>query len=200
MSIMKLASASILALSLSVATFAGGPKLVSGDASVLKGEKLFNIEAVWTDSFEFDGDPFSEYYADEIKHYQKKNKVEDQKEFEDDWSTWKKETYPKGFSEGFNSFLEKKMGVKAELNATDAKYTLKIETIEIDPGGSSLAEVELKVIVVETNNPENVIAVIEGVKAGGRLPGPEKVRVQDAYRMAGILFSRSFLYKKVLKD
>lgn len=176
-----------------------GPKLKSGDPSVIKGEKAFNVEMVWDNNFEYDGDPFNEYYEKETAEMKKKNETEDLEKFENEWKEWKAESYPDGFSQGFNSFLEEKMGITASREKTDAKYTFVIETKELNPGGMSTAEVDVTVWILETENRSNVIAVIEGIEAGGRLPGPEKVRVQDAYRMAGTVFARSYLYKKVLK-
>jgi hypothetical protein len=191
-------SAIVFFASISI-VLAGGPKLKSGNPSVVKGEKKFNVQMVWDNNFDYDGDPFNVYYAEEVKDMTKDNETEELKTFENEWKEWKAESYPDGFSQGFNSELEEDMGITASRENTDAKYTLIVKTIELIPGGLRTAVVDVEVTIVETANPSNVIAVIENVEGAGRLPGPEKVRVQDAYRQAGDEFASNFLLKKVLK-
>lgn len=195
----KMRSICTILLFASISLTFAGPKLLSGDASVVKGEKSFNIEFVWED-WEYDGDPFEEYYQEEIEDFEKDGDTEDLENFKKEWEEWKTVTYPEGFASGFNFFLKEKMGIEAKVGNKDAKYTLIVKTIELDPGGMKLPKIEIEVHIVETVKHDNVVAKIGKLVSGGRLPGPEGVRVKDTYRMLGTLFARSFLYKKVLKD
>lgn len=190
------------ALTMTATAFAGGPKITEGSIESLKGEKVFNVQTVWDNDFEYDGDPFSEYYAEEVEDMKEDEETAELAEFEADWIRWKDSTYARAFANGIGNFFEDEddanvKDIVGDINS-DAKYTIIVKTIELESGGMKTAVVEVEATIVETANPEKVVARVEGIEGYGRIPyASEEVRVKDAYLRAGDYLAEELIFEEL---
>ncbi len=144
-------------------------KLISGDVSVLKGQSAISISFVY-DGMDVGG------FTEEIYLKQKKSefkKAADGDKFVTQWKADFKEKDEKKFIEQFNMGM-KKLKLTAEKGG-DSKYSMVVKTIKIEPGfftssGGFSREtyINLTIDIIETANPDNVLATIKTEKVTGK--------------------------------
>lgn len=158
--------------------------LISGDISVLKGQKLINIRFDYSKMRVGDYDPEDEYASafkfadiDEGEFIKKSVEAMNNKkagsgeEWASKWQSNKTERYHPGFEAAFN---EKAVDCSLEVNENEAgaKYTIIVHIDFLEQGIQSrqldetlkLASVNLTIDVVETAAPETILASIESTK------------------------------------
>ncbi len=163
-------------------------KVLSGSADVLNGATQVNIE--------FDYSKMSVgKFADETDYISKKKTEYNEKEsgkgdkWEQDWKNDRTERYEPDFLELFNKNSKTEAG-----HFPDAKYTMIIKTTRTEPGynihiSRKNAEIDGEVLIVETQNRNNVLAKISFEKSKGRSFGgydyDTGYRIQEAYALLG---------------
>ncbi|GAA4165288.1 hypothetical protein GCM10022217_37240 [Chryseobacterium ginsenosidimutans] len=143
--------------------------MISGDYNFLKDQKFIKVV------FKFEGVTFAkkkisedQFIADRIKEIEKKSGKEEAEKWKADWQYSKEKTFQDKFLASWN----KNTDIKAATNFEMTKYTLMVEPIWIFQGffggiGSIPAEMNSKMTFIETDNPDNVLMVVEGIKATG---------------------------------
>ncbi len=175
-------------------------KLKSGNLSVLKGQKVINLQ------FDYSKMKVGKYDSEEEYI---KNATADRNKKKDGagdawavkWRSDQTERYPPAFTESFNNKADA-CNLEVKENATDALYTMIVHTEFLEQGveaivGSKASEVDLRIDIVESKAPEKVIATIENsgkgsttrMSVGGAPVSKETydagLRVSQAYESAG---------------
>jgi len=180
-------------------------KLASGDAHVLKGQSVINLQYDYSNMAVGKFKSADDYVADRVADMNKK-KPGDGDRWAEAWKNDRTSRFQPMFEKNLNARLEK-FGVTGKQNATDAKYTLIVKTIFTEPGyniGISRmnAWIKMEVNLVETANPGSVLAKImmkrEDSKNMMGYDYDTGGRIQSAYDNAGEDLG-SFLVKNALK-
>ncbi len=139
-------------------------KLKSGSLSVLKGQKVVNLQFDYAKMKVGKFDNEEEYITKGIADRNSK------KEGTGDawavkWKSDKTERFPPAFAETFNGKADD-CGLELKENASDATYTMIVHTTFLEQGveayiGTKASEVDLLIDIVETKAPEKVVATIE---------------------------------------
>lgn len=163
-------------------------KVIDGDISVLKREKKLNLQ--------YD---YSEMgvgkFATEAEYIKKKKSDYNEKEagrgdsWEKSWVADRKNRFQPQFEELLNKY-----GPFTAGDIPTAKYTLIFKTKYTEPGFNVYvtrknAEIDGEAILVETANPDNVIARMTVLNCPGRTSGGNDydtgTRIQESYAVAG---------------
>lgn len=158
-----------LLLIFSVALTAQRVKVISGDYNFLKGEKFLKIV------FKFEGVTFERKNFTEEEFIAKRmNEIEDSKgkEEAEKWKTDWELTKTKIFPEKFLTSWNKNTRIEASTHFEKTKYTLIVEPKWIYMGAfmplaSDPSLLNSTMTFVETENPDRVLMVVEGIKATG---------------------------------
>ncbi|CAH0124041.1 hypothetical protein [Chryseobacterium sp. Bi04] len=144
-------------------------KVISGDYNFLKGQKFIKVV------FKFEGVTFNrkkvteeQYVAERMTEIEKRSGKDKAQKWKDDWEFSKAKTFQDKFLASWN----KNTDIKAATNFEMTAYTLIVEPTWISQGvfvgiGNIPAQMNSKITFVETNNPDNVLMVVEGMKATG---------------------------------
>jgi len=134
-------------------------------------------------------------FDDETDYLNKKREAYNKKEegkgdqWVKDWKSDRKERFEPKFEDLFNKHSKYQVG-----NFPNAKYTMILKTTFTEPGYNVYvtrknAMINAEALIVETANPENVVAKITIMKNPGRTFGgydfDTGVRIQEAYAAAG---------------
>ncbi|AZA81053.1 hypothetical protein C1637_00265 [Chryseobacterium lactis] len=144
-------------------------KVISGDYNFLKGQKFIKVV------FKFDGVTFArkkiteeQYIAERMAEIEKRKDKEEAEKWKNDWEYSKTKTFQDKFLASWN----KNTDIEAATHFEKTKYTLIVEPTWISQGifggiGSIHAEMNSRMTFVETDNPNTVLMVVEGLKATG---------------------------------
>lgn len=115
---------------------ANAQKMTEGDKklSFLKGEKKFNIVYVY-DGMMVGKKPEAEYKKEKIDMYNGKQAGKGDK-WAEKWVNTRGAIYEPAFDELVNKGLSA-VGASASTNAKDAKYTIEVKTVMLEPGFNS---------------------------------------------------------------
>ncbi|ROH96308.1 hypothetical protein [Chryseobacterium daecheongense] len=144
-------------------------KVISGDYNFLKGEKFIKVV------FKFEGVTFEkkklseeEFVAKRMMEIEKNKGKEEAEKWKADWEYSKEKTFQDKFLASWNKNTE----IEASTKFEKTRYTLIVEPTWISQGifggiGSIPAEMNSKMTFVETENPSNILMLVEGIKATG---------------------------------
>jgi hypothetical protein len=161
-------------------------KVTSGNPDILKPESTVNIEFVYDNISVGKYKSEKEYIAAKTEEYNKKEAGTGDS-WAKKWETDKANRYEPKFIELFT--LNSGMTVKK-----DAKYTIIIKLLSIEPGynigiSRKNAEIDVEILIVETANRENKACVISVNNIpGGTAFGYDfdtGLRISEAYANAG---------------
>jgi len=180
-------------------------KVTDGDPSVLKGQVSVKVEYTYHDMAVGKYKKEQEYIDRKVKDYN-----DDEPGRGDEWAkAWvndRNARFEPKFEELINDHLDK-TGIIVSENTEESSYTMIVHTVFTEPGYNVVvsrkpAMINLVVSIVETSNPENVLAVIEIEKAPGNSVGGTDYdtgqRISEAYAKAAKELAQ-FLEKKYLK-
>jgi len=177
----------VVVLGLSLTSYGQKIKLLEGDLGVLKGQKGVRAE------FTYDHMAVGKF-ADEAEYIEKKKAEYDKKEpgrgdkFEAAWVADRQDRFEPQFRELFSKY--------SDMTTVDdsSPYTLIFKTVKTEPGwnigiSSSPAYIDAEVWIVDSKNPDKVVAKISVTKSPGRtVMGYDfdtGARLQEAYAKAG---------------
>lgn len=181
-------------------------KVKSGDIKKLKGETSFNIvydySSMSVGKFKNEAD----YVNKKVADYNKKEAGRGDK-WKQEWVNDREEIFQPKFEKLFNKTVAKR-NVSISTDNKSAKYTFVVHTVFTEPGfnvGVVKRPASINVVfkVVETANPNNVVATLTvdkspGVSAFGVADFATGVRISEAYAKCGKALG-GYLYKKVWK-
>jgi hypothetical protein len=177
----------ILLFGISVVAYGQKIKVVEGNLSVLKGQTAIKADFTY-DNMSVGKFPKEEDYVAKKKTEYNEKEAGTGDKWEAAWVADRKERFEPQFRELFS----KHAGISTV--AEDAQYTLIFHTIKTEPGwniGISRAAAYIDAIatVVETKNPEKVLAKVTITKAPGRdvfgYDFDSGTRLQEAYAKSG---------------
>lgn len=191
----KIAAFTVLFALLSFAGFAQRIRVVDGSLDALKGVKKFNVQFDYSKmgvgKFETEQEYIDKKKAD---YNQKEPGKGDQ--WEKSWKADRKNRFEPQFKELFFKYTK--------INLDDypnEKYTFIFKTIYTEPGFNVYvtrknAEIDGEVLIVETANPDKVIAKLSVQNCPGRTFGGNDYdtgeRLEEAYAMAGKALGKYF--------
>lgn len=156
-------------ITLSACLMAQRVKVISGDYNFLKDQKFVKVV------FKFEGVTFGkkkiseqQYIADRMEDIEKASGKEEAEKWKMDWEYSKDKTFQEKFLASWN----KNTKIEASTKFDKTKYTLIVEPIWIYQGwfGAIMndpAQLNTRMTFVETENPSNILMVVEGIKAIG---------------------------------
>lgn len=123
------------------------------------------------------------------------------------WNNDKQDRYPLKFIALFNQYGGDYFGTNVVANATDAKYTMKVNVSWIEPGFNvgvmrKPAGANMEIYIYETATPDKILHELTVLNS----PGADAVgmdfdaayRIQESYAKAGKTYAK-FLQKKYMK-
>ncbi len=194
----------LLTLALAViCSMAFGQKIgvAKGNPGIIKGQKeisiIYKYDPMAVGKFSKEADyvkkKVADYNSSEAGRGDKWGKA---------WVADREARFEPKFEELFNDYA-KDLGIKASRDFKDTKYTLIIHTHFTEPGFNVYVKkkpalINLNISIVETANPDKVLAKITLDKATGKTFGmgdfDTGVRIQESYAKAGKEFAK-FLVK-----
>lgn len=156
-------------IALSSCLMAQRVKVVSGDYNFLKDQKFIKVV------FKFEGVTFAkkkiteeQYIAERMADIEKTGGKEEAEKWKNDWEYSKSKTFQDKFLASWN----KNTKIEASTNFEKTKYTLIVEPTWIYQGWfggimNDPAQLNTRMTFVETDNPNNILMVVEGIKATG---------------------------------
>lgn len=156
-------------ITLSTCLIAQRVKVISGDYNFLKDQKFVKVV------FKFEGVTFAkkkiseqQYIADRMEDIEKAGGKEEAEKWKADWKYSKDKTFQDKFLASWN----KNTKIEASTKFDKTKYTLIVEPTWIYQGWfggimNDPAQLNTRMTFVETENPSNVLMVVEGIKAIG---------------------------------
>lgn len=156
-------------ITLSACLMAQRVKVISGDYNFLKDQKFVKVV------FKFEGVTFGkkkiseqQYIADRMEDIEKASGKEEAEKWKTDWEYSKDKTFQEKFLASWN----KNTKIEASTKFDKTKYTLIVEPTWIYQGwfGAIMndpAQLNTRMTFVETENPSNILMVVEGIKAIG---------------------------------
>ena len=177
----------ILLFGFSVVAYGQKIKVVEGDLSVLKGQTAIKTEFTY-DNMSVGKFPKEEDYVAKKKTEYNEKEAGTGDKWEAAWVSDRQERFEPQFRELFS----KHAGISTV--GDDAQYTLIFHTIKTEPGWNigisrAAAYIDAEATVVESNNPEKVLAKITITKAPGRdvfgYDFDSGTRLQEAYAKSG---------------
>ena len=193
----------VLCITVASTSFAQKVKLEEGDISILKGQTSLNIQ------FTYDDMTVGE--MSEIEYVKKKREEKNKKEngsgdkWVEEWIGNRTKRFQPKFIELFDN---QKTPFKLTENDESVPYTLIFHTVFTEPGFNvgivrSNANINAFIYVVETQNPENKLAVISIKKAPGRdimgFDFDAAYRIAESYATSGKSFGKFLKKHKALK-
>lgn len=156
-------------MALSSCLMAQRVKVISGDYNFLKDQKFIRVVFKY-DHLKFEKKNLSEeeFVANRISEIEKLKGKEEAEKWRLDWEYSKEHTFPDKFMTSWN----KNTVIQASDKFTKTKYTLIVEPNWMHIGlfiplASDKALVSSTMTFIETDNPNNVLMVVEGIKATG---------------------------------
>jgi ABC-type cobalt transport system substrate-binding protein len=189
---------------LSMGSYAQKITTVKGNPSVIKGES--NVALVFTyEDLKVGKLSEADYVTREIMERNDK-KPGTGEEWHNAWKEDRSRRYEPKFEKLFNKAAGELFGTQAKINASNAKYTIKINTTVIEPGFNvgvtrKPAAVSMKITLFETANPSTVIYECILLKSPGTSMGNDYdagERISEAYAKAGKEFAQ-VLFKNFMK-
>lgn len=159
----------LLLIALSTSLMAQRIKVISGDYNFLKDQKFVKVVFKYDNMmFEKNNLTEEEFLAKRMSEIEKSNGKEEAEKWKADWEYSKEKSFPDKFMISWN----KNATIQASNKFTQTKYTLIVEPTWIHVGlffplASDKALVSSKMTFVETDNPGNILMVVEGIKATG---------------------------------
>ncbi|WP_345207393.1 hypothetical protein [Chryseobacterium ginsengisoli] len=156
-------------IALSSCLMAQRVRVVSGDYNFLKDQKFIKVV------FKFEGVTFAkkkiteeQYIAERMADIEKTGGKEEAEKWKNDWEYSKSKTFQDKFLASWN----KNTKIEASINFEKTKYTLIVEPTWIYQGWfggimNDPAQLNTRMTFVETDNPNNILMVVEGIKATG---------------------------------
>jgi len=180
-------------------------KTVSGTPEVIRGDKTIGIVFTY-DNVLVGKMEESVYIEREIKERNDKEPGTGDK-----WAVaWKQDQesrYPPRFIELFNKNAEELFGSAIDENATNPKYTIKVNTSMIEPGFNVAvmrkpALTNHEIVIYETANPSVILHELTILKSPGNAAMgydfDAGLRIQEAFAKAAKEYGQ-FLYKNYFK-
>jgi len=178
-------------------------KLLSGDLDFLEGQTELMVEYVYDGMAVGKFDKEEDYIEKKVADY---NKKEDGKgdEWLENWKADRTERFEPKFEELMNNYLDSK-DVNVGQDNLDAPYTIILKTDFTEPGFNvgvmrKPAMIDVTITFVETQNPENEMAVISMKKVPGQgamgYDFDTGFRLQEAYAKCGKSLAKFLLKKK----
>ncbi len=170
-----------------------GQKITSGDFKVLNGQSVVSLQYDYSKmkigKFDNEAD-----YVKSATAERNKKKAGSGDEWAAKWASDKADRYQPTFQKEFNN-IGGKCGITGKQDFPEAKYTLIIRTLFLEPGvqtgtfGSKPAYLNLTIDLVETANPGTILATIDypkvqSVNMGG-FDYDTGERIRSAYDRAG---------------
>lgn len=159
----------LLLITFSVGLMAQRVKVVSGDYNFLKDQKFIKVVFKY-DQLKFEKNNLTEeeFLAKRMSEIEKSNGKEEAEKWKTDWKHSKENSFPDKFMTSWN----KHATIQASNKFAQTKYTLIVEPTWVHVGfflplASDKALVSSTMTFVETDNPRNVLMVVEGIKATG---------------------------------
>lgn len=186
-------------------TMAQRIKVVSGDASVLKGQEKVNVEFDYSKlTLMKDELPEERYVAERKADLNEKNAGVGDK-WEKEWNGAKKLIWEEKFLALMQKYCTEKKGIDFETGHTGTKYTLVVEVLWIYPGWDVYvqkqpAKMTCNLKIVETDNKGNVVFEMSAKDAPGAQFGSQfnnETRIGESFAKCGKTFA-GYLVKKVL--
>jgi hypothetical protein len=177
----------ILLFGLSVMAYGQKIKLVEGDLSVLKGQSAVKTEFAYDNMSVGKFPKEADYVAQKKKDYNAKEAGTGDK-WEQAWVNDRKERFEPQFRELFS----KHSGISTV--GEDSPYTLIFKTVKTEPGWNigitrASAFIDAEAWIVDTKNPDKVLAKMTITKAPGRdamgYDFDSGSRIQEAYAKSG---------------
>jgi len=177
----------IMLLSLSMAGYSQKIKLVEGDLSALKGQKAVKTEFTYDNMSVGKFPKEADYIAQKKSDFDKKEPGRGDK-WEETWISDRQERFEPQFRELFSKYAE------ISTVGDDSPYTLIFKTVKTEPGWNigitrAPAYIDAEVWIVESKNPDKVLAKITITKAPGRdamgYDYETGARLQEAYAKSG---------------
>jgi len=180
-------------------------KVTKGDLSFLKGQIEVLLEYDYSDMAVGKFDKEEDYTAKKVAEYNEKNAGTGD-EWKEKWEADREGRFHPKFEELLNNYTEKKANCNFDQTNIKAKYTLIVKTTFTEPGFNigivkKDAMINLELKFVETENTENVLAVMTMEKIPGRGMGNDYdsgYRIQEAYAKGGKALA-GYLLKKAFK-
>lgn len=158
-----------LLLAISTSLMSQRVKVISGDYDFLKSEKFLKVVFKFNDvKFEKKNLTEEEFITKRMEEIEKSKGKEEAEKWKADWEYTKQNTFPDKFLESWN----KNTDIKASTKFEKTKYTLIVEPKWIHVGffmpfSSDVALLNSTLTFVETDNPDHVLMVVEGIEAKG---------------------------------
>jgi hypothetical protein len=174
--------------------------LVSGNPKALKGVSTLDVQFVYSDKLHIGKMTEADYIAKHKKEADAKEAGAGDK-WEKAYYADRDEHFAPKFIELFNKGLEKKYGMDARENNSEAKFRMVVTTTFIEPGfnigiQSRPAYVNLEISFVNIETGEEV-AKYKIQKSPGTAYYDLGVRVGEAYAKGAKYFAKFLLKKKV---
>lgn len=203
MKTMKLALAVIFSVALSTG-FSQKITVLEGSLKALKGESILNVQYDWSEIAVGKFAKESEYLDKKVAEYNEKEKGRGDK-WRESWNGDKTGRFQPEFEKLFNKYTGK-LGLYMG-NEKASKYTAIVKTTFIEPGFNIYvtkkpASVDLKITIVETDNPDKVVAILVSKGNPGRTYGMNDfdtgIRISESFALAGKKLA-AFFVKQVGK-
>ncbi len=196
----------VLALVLvSSLTMAQKIKVISGDASVLKGEKQVNVEFDYSKLTLMNDELPEQRYVDERKADLNSKSDGNGDLWLQKWQSAKEMIWEPKFLELMEKYATNKKDVQFKKSNNTAKYTLIVEVLWIYPGWDVYiqrqpAKMTCNLKIVETANKGNVVFEMHASNAPGDQFGSQfsnESRIGESFAKCGKTFA-GYLVKKAL--
>lgn len=162
----------LLFVFLTSASFAQKLKNEKGNVTVLKGQKIVNIQYDYSKMKLMKENLTEEQYIKNRKaDLNEKNNGEGDR-WEKRWNNAREDFWQPKFEELLSETITKDKNIKFEAGAKDAKYTLVVDVTWVYPGWDiammkQSAKVNTLLKIVATDNPSKVLYSVESLEAPG---------------------------------
>jgi len=177
-------------------------RVTDGDLSLLKGQKLINLEFTYND-LKVGKMSEQDYLDRKVKDYNKKEAGRGER-FVESWKGDRETRYEVKFMELLSKYLVRK-GTGVDTDVKNSEYKMVINTFFIEPGFNigitrRNAAVSMTIDVYKTSTNEKVATVTiknsPGTSMGNDYDTGE--RISEAYAKAGKSFAKFLLKKKYI--
>lgn len=166
--------------------------MIEGKPASLKGEDVFGIEYVYHDLKV--GKLTEEAYIEKHKQEREEKEAGSGEAWLEAWKNDRATRYEPKFEELFNKYGEK-YNLFVDNAKDDTPYKMIVHTYFIEPGynvgvSSRPAFVSMYISLVETANPENVLARYDVMRSPGTAHYDAGLRISESYAKAAKSFSK----------
>jgi len=191
-SITRIGGLILIGMLCSLYSFSQKITLIEGNLHDLAGQTVMNVQYKWDNCAVGKYSTESAYLDYKTEEYNKKTPERGDK-WRSGWNNAKTAFYQPKFEELFNKIVYNKMGLYLS-NKNPAKYTMIVNTTYMEPGwnvvvAQAYANINIRVKIVETQDTQNVVAIIDSQKNPGRTAGGNDydyaTRLSEAYALAG---------------